>query len=205
MAYRALILDFGGVLTTDLWEAIRDCARREGLPPDAILDLLRKDPVIRELFAGLERGSVSQVDFEVYLGTAAGIAPDRLLNRMTASLQPDEVMLAEVARLRRQGVATAVLSNSWGSGHFDPYDGYELERRVDTVVISDQVGLRKPDPEIFQLILGRLDVKATDAVFVDDLTANLEPARALGMAVVHHTLNTVTIAELRSLFMPGSW
>ncbi|MEU8004210.1 HAD family phosphatase [Catellatospora sp. NPDC049111] len=203
MAYRALILDFGGVLTTDLWESIRDCAREEGLPPDALLDLLRKDPEIRELFAGLERGTVSQVDFEAHLGAAAGIAPERLLNRMTASLQPDELMLAEVARLRRHGVATAVLSNSWGSEHFDPYDGYDLEDRMDTVVISDQIGLRKPDPEIFQLILDRLDVKATEAVFVDDLAANLEPARALGMAVIHHTLNTTTVAELQHLFRPS--
>lgn len=204
MTHKALILDFGGVLTSDLWESIRDCARREGLPAEALLDLLRKDSEIRELFAGLERGTVSQVDFESHLGEAAGIAPDRLLNRMTASLQPDEPMLAEVARLRAHGVATAVLSNSWGTGHFDPYDGYDLDNRVDTVVISDQVGLRKPDPEIFQLILDRLDVKASEAVFVDDLAVNLEPARVLGMAVVHHTLTAATIAELQRLFTPST-
>jgi putative hydrolase of the HAD superfamily len=141
----ALILDFGGVLTTDLWESVRACARREGLPENALLGLLRDDPEIHRLFVGLERGEVSQADFETRLASAAAISSNGLLARMCADLRPDEAMLTAVAMLRDTGVRVGVLSNSWGSGYFSPYRGYQLDDRADAVVYSDQVRLRKPD------------------------------------------------------------
>src|SRR5437763_12778837 len=93
----ALILDFGGVLTTAIWGSVRGCARREGLPDDALLDLLHHDPRIHGLFVALERGEVSQAEFEAELGAAARISPERLLARMCADLRPDEAMLAATA------------------------------------------------------------------------------------------------------------
>ncbi|MBI1759086.1 MAG: HAD family phosphatase [Actinobacteria bacterium] len=196
----ALILDFGGVLTTDLWASIRACAHREGLPDEALLDLLHHDHEIRRLFVALERGDVSQTAFEARLAAAAGISPDGLLARMCATLEPDEAMLAAVATLRDGGVRIGVLSNSWGSGYFDPYDGYRLEDRADVVVISDRVRLRKPEPAIFALVLRRLGVEAKATVFVDDVAANLPAARALGMGVIHHRNASETIVELGHRF-----
>jgi putative hydrolase of the HAD superfamily len=201
----ALILDFGGVLTTDLWESVRGCARREGLPDAALVDLLHHDPRIHGMFVQMERGEVSQNAFEVALAAAAGIHPHRLLARMCADLRPDEAMLAATASLRAQGVRVGVLSNSWGAGpwgdgYFDPYDGYELDERADAVVISDQVGIRKPEPAIFELMLARLDAPATSAVFVDDVASNLPAAQDLGLQVIHHTATPVTLAELERLF-----
>lgn len=205
----ALILDFGGVLTTDLWDSVRGCARREGLPDDTLLDLLRYDPRIHALFVALERGEVSQATFEAELGTAAGISPQRLLARMCADLQPDDAMLAATAALRARGVRVGVLSNSWGTGpwgdgYFDPYDGYRLDERADAVVISDRVGIRKPEPAIFELMLDRLGVPAKEAVFIDDIAGNLPAAQDLGMRVVHHTMSPVTLAELERLFCSAS-
>ena len=118
-----LIIDFGGVLTTDLWESVRACARREGLPDDALLNLLRND--LHQLFAALERGEVSQAYFEQQLAAAAGLSPERLLGRMCADIRPDEVMLAAVDTLRRTGVKVGILSHPWGTGpgvdaYFDP-------------------------------------------------------------------------------------
>jgi putative hydrolase of the HAD superfamily len=195
-----LILDFGGVLTTDLFESIRGCARREGLPDNAILDLLSKDRHIRPLFVGLERGEVAQPDFERQLAAAAGLDADRLLSRMCADLRPDEPMLTAIATLRRRGARVGVLSNSWGAGYFDPYEGYDLHDRVDAVVLSDQVGMRKPEPGIFALMLDKLGVPASATVFVDDIAANLVPARDMGMAVIHHTHTPATFAEMARLF-----
>lgn len=179
----ALILDFGGVLTTDLWESVRGCARREGLPDETLVDLLHNDLEIRQMFSGLERGDVRQPEFDHRLAAAAGIKPDRLLARMCADLQPNHRMLTTVAELRSQGVKIGILSNSWGSGYFSPYEGYDLERLADAVVISDQVRLRKPEPAIFQLVLDRLGVAADRSVFVDDVAANLTPAAAMGMTL----------------------
>jgi len=196
----ALILDFGGVLTSDLWNSVRACSRREGLPPDRLLDLIHKDPQIHPLFVGLERGEVGQHEFETHLGAAAGIRPERLLERMCADLRPDNAMLAAVATLRTQGIRIGVLSNSWGSGYFSPYRGYRLEDQTDVVILSDQVRLRKPEPAIFELMLARLETTAAMSVFVDDVAVNLPPAEAMGMGVVHHVDTRQTLIELGRAF-----
>lgn len=198
----ALILDFGGVLTSDLWESIRACARREGLADNALLDLIRHDDEVHQLYIGMERGEVSQNDFEKGLANAARISPDGLLARMCASLRPDDLMLNAVADLRSRGVRIGVLSNSWGTGYFNPYKGYELDKRADALIFSDQVGLRKPEPEIFLLILDLLGISGHESVFVDDIAANLIPAQELGMSVMHHVDSRETIVELQRQFMP---
>lgn len=196
----ALILDFGGVMTTDLWESVRACARRDGLPANHLLDLLHHDAQIHRLYIGMERGEVSQADFEVALASAAGIPAEGLLSRMCADLRPDEAILTTVTTLRSSGVRVGVLSNSWGTGYFNPYQGYDLERRADAVVYSDQVKLRKPDPAIFRLMLELLTVDGGSSVFVDDVAANLPPAEALGMTTIHHVDTGKTLAALASIF-----
>jgi putative hydrolase of the HAD superfamily len=93
-------------------------------------------------------------------------------------------MLALVEQARAIGVRTALLSNSWGTGGYDVYSGYDIQRRFDAVVISDQIGIAKPDPTIYRLTVDKLGVSATKCVFVDDVPANLRPAAALRMATV---------------------
>lgn len=91
------------------------------------------------------------------------------------------------------------MSNSWGTGDYDPYEGYDLEERFDAVIISDQVALRKPDPAIYALTAAKIDAPPRSCVFVDDTAANLPPARDLGMAVVHFTDTASGIAEIERL------
>ncbi|MGH3796423.1 MAG: HAD-IA family hydrolase [Pseudonocardiaceae bacterium] len=131
-----LILDFGGVLTTSFEGALRFYCVRDGLAPDAL-----------EKIFTLDKG-------------AQGILVD--LERMVGDLHPEPLVTAAVAELRSRGIKVAVLSNSWGSTQFDPYARFRLNEHYDTVVISDQVGLRKPDPEIFTLVLQRLGLSGED-------------------------------------------
>jgi putative hydrolase of the HAD superfamily len=196
----ALILDFGGVMTTDLWESIRACSRREGLHPDALLDLLHHDTEVHQLYIGMERGDVSQADFEVRLAAAAGLPAEGLLAKMCADLRPDGAILSAVAVLRAAGIRIGVLSNSWGTGYFSPYQGYDLDKRADALVLSDQVGLRKPEPAIFTMMLDLLGVDAASSVFIDDVSENLLPAEALGMITIHHVDSARTVAALESVF-----
>lgn len=196
----ALIVDFGGVLTSDLWESLRGCARREGIPEETLVDLLRHDGEICPSFEALERGDIDQVTFEAACGRAAGVPPDGLLARMFADLRPDEAMLAELATLRGRGIRIGVLSNSSGIGDFSPYEGYDLASRADAVVISDRVRRRKPEPEIFHLMVRELGVTPSDCVFVDDTAGHLVAAAALGMRTVHHRVTRDTIAALRTEF-----
>jgi putative hydrolase of the HAD superfamily len=182
---RGLILDFGGVVTTDFYGALAAFCEREGLPPDAIRHALRDTPRGQAALAAVEAGQITQRDYELELADLLGLDPQGLLGRALADLRPCEPVLALVDHARAAGIATAVLSNSWGTGDYDPYDGYQLDERFDVVLISDQVGLRKPDPAIYELAAHKLGVPPAGCVFVDDTEQNLPPAQQLGMAVVY--------------------
>jgi HAD superfamily hydrolase (TIGR01509 family) len=106
-------------------------------------------------------------------------------------------MLGAVRRAREAGLATGLISNSWGVSR---YDMDELRDLFDGVIISGKVGMRKPAPEIYALGAAALHLEAVDCVFVDDLPGNLKPARDLGMTTVHHRAAATTIAELSEIF-----
>jgi putative hydrolase of the HAD superfamily len=194
--HRGLLLDFGGVLTTSLLDAIRRFCVECGLGPDTLLDLFRDDPVGRRLLADVECGVISQSEFERGVGKLLGVDHDRLVQRLLGTAAPEPAILAAAERARAAGIRTGVLSNSWGLEPFDPYAGWGLAERFDAVVISEHTGTRKPDPAIYSLAAERLGVSCQACVFVDDLPMNLEPARALGMTVIHKTSAGQVISDL---------
>jgi putative hydrolase of the HAD superfamily len=196
---RGLILDFGGVITTDLDAALSAFCTREGLPPDAAILALRDTEAGRRMLAGAECGRISQRKLEITLAGLIGADDRGLLARAFADLRPRRLVLDLVARVRARGIPVAVLSNSLGRGSYDLYEGYELDRRFDAVLISDHVGLRKPDPAIYRLAAARIGLPATSCVFADDAEANLRPAKALGMAVVLFTDAEPAVAEIEYL------
>jgi putative hydrolase of the HAD superfamily len=193
-----LIVDYGGVLTTDVFASFRAFSAAEGLPPDTVRDRFRTDPEARELLAGLETGALAAAEFEPRFAALLAVRPEGLIERLFGAMGPDEAMLDGVRAARRAGTRTALLSNSWGDGL--AYDPALLTELFDAWVISSQVGLRKPDPAIYQLVSERLGVPPEACVFVDDLAGNLKPARALGMATVLHRGDAAeTLAAVRSL------
>jgi HAD superfamily hydrolase (TIGR01509 family) len=105
-------------------------------------------------------------------------------------------MVAVVGEVRAAGVPTGLISNSWGTGIYDraPLDIF------DATVISGDVGLHKPQPEIYELGAERIGVPAANCVFVDDLRENVAGAEAVGMTALLHRESPATIAELRRLF-----
>jgi len=198
--YRGLIVDFGGVLSTSFDGALRSFCVREGLEPDALEQVFSLDAGAKGMLVDLERGVVSQAEFVTHLAATLGVNPDGLLERMVADLHLEPEVAAAVQRLRQRGVRVAVLSNSWGSHPFDPYRPFDLPQRFDAVVISDQVGLRKPEPAIFTLAADRLRLPPSACVFVDDVARYLPPAEELGMGTVHATDPETTLTELARLF-----
>lgn len=196
---RGLILDFGGVITTGFHAALSAFCVREGLSPDAAARALRETREGRRALSAAESGRMSQRDFEVTLARLIGVHDRGLLRRALADLRPREPVLDLVRRVRARGIPTAVLSNSLGSGGYDLYHGYDLHQRFDVVVISDQVGLRKPDPAIYWLTAARIGVPTSSCVFADDTGANLPPAEYLGMATVLFADATTAIAEIERL------
>lgn len=194
--YRALIVDWGGVMTTNVFDSFRAFCDAEGLSPEAIATAFRRDQTSRALLEGLETGTLPEPEFEERFAAVLGVAPDGLIDRLFAGGQPDEPMRAAVRRARAAGVRTGLISNSWGTGR---YDRGLLEQLFDGVVISGEVRIRKPSPEIYVLGARAIDLPPEHCVYVDDLRFNLPPAQALGMAAVHHRRADDTIAELERL------
>lgn len=199
VGYHGLILDFGGVVTTDFYGALSAFCRRQGLAADAVLHVLRDTADGRRALAGVESGQISQREYEITLARLLGVDSQGLLGRALADLRPNQAVLDLARRARERGIRVAVLSNSWGTGEYDPYKGYDLKARFDAVIVSDQVGLRKPDPEIYTMAAAEIGLPPASLVFVDDTAANLPAARDLGMAVVHFTDTASGLTEIETL------
>jgi putative hydrolase of the HAD superfamily len=194
---KGLLLDFGGVLTTNVFDSFRDFCVAEGLEPDAVKRLFREQPRARELVRGLETGSLSENEFGERFGELLDI-DDRagLVDRMFGGLREDERMVGAVRRARAAGIRTGLVSNSMGAGRYDRATFPEL---FDGVVISGDVGMHKPQPEIFLLGAERAGVAPDQCVFVDDLRENCDGAEAVGMTVVLHRGADTTLPELERL------
>jgi HAD superfamily hydrolase (TIGR01509 family) len=150
----------------------------------------------------LERGEISVADFECELAAelavrGSQVSPEGLLDRMLAGLtELDPQMLGLVRRARAVGLRTALLSNSWGNHYPDQL----WQGLFDAVVISGQVGMRKPEPEIFRYTAGRLALPTQRCVMVDDLPHNITGAVAAGMVGVVHRSYGETLGELEAIF-----
>ena len=192
-----MLFDFGGVLTTPVWDSFSSFCREEGLDPDAVKNLFSSDPEALRLLRGLETGDLSEAEFEAEFGRRLGLDnPERLIDSMFAGMKPVDSMVATVRELRENGIRTGLLSNSWSTGH---YDRDLLTELFDGVVISAEVGMHKPQPEIYRLAAERVGAQPQACLFVDDLRENCEGAEAVGMTAIRHSEPAETIAKLAQL------
>jgi putative hydrolase of the HAD superfamily len=194
---KGLLLDWGGVLTTNVFDSFRDFCVAEGLAPDAVKRLFREEPRARELVRGLETSSLSEDEFGERFGELLEL-DDRtgLIERMFGGVRQDDRMMAAVRSARAAGLRTGLISNSMGGAS---YDRSLFPQLFDGVVISGEVGLHKPQPEIFLLGAERTGLEAEQCVFVDDLRENCEGAEAVGMTAVLHRGADTTVPELERL------
>ena len=194
MTHDGLLIDFGGVMTTNVFESFAAFCRAEGLDPDTVKDRFRNDRAARDLLGELEEGKLSNADFEARFAAMLGVADhEGLIARLFGGMQQDEAMFDAVAAARRAGIRTGLVSNSWGE---EGYDRARFDELFDVLVISGELGIRKPAPEIYALAAERLGRPPERCVFVDDLPGNLKPARELGLATVLHRDAETTLGEL---------
>ncbi len=191
-----LLIDWGGVLTTNLFTSFRDFCVKVGIDPQTLRDRFSKDPSFRELLIALEKGQLEEGEFEQQLAPLLGAEPDGLIDGLFAGVHPDAPMVEAVRRARAGGIRTALVSNSWGV-HRYPHDLFE--ELFDGVVISGEEGTRKPARRMYELGAERAGLAAEQCVFVDDLPFNLTPAEELGMATVHHTSADESIPQLERI------
>ena len=206
---RGLVVDWGGVLTGDLHTAVAAWAQDERVDLEAYVSVMREwlgDPVGREARVNpvhaLERGEMEVPDFERRLADALTLRTgtphdaEGLLDRMFARFESAHDMSGLVLRARRAGLRTALLSNSWGNDY--PRDGWD--EMFDAVVISGEVGMRKPEARIYEHTVALLGLPASACVFVDDMPHNVAAAVELGMVGVVHSSYEQTRLELEALF-----
>jgi putative hydrolase of the HAD superfamily len=191
-----LLVDWGGVLTTNLFVSFNEYCVREGIDFEALGQRFLGDSEFRALLIALETGKLTEREFEPRLAELLGVAPEGLIDGLLAGVRPDEAMIEAVRSARGAGVRTALVSNSWGVHR---YPRALFEEIFDGLVISGEVGVRKPAPRMYELGAQRAGVPPERCVYVDDLAHNLEPARDLGMATVHHTTSETTIPQLERL------
>jgi epoxide hydrolase-like predicted phosphatase len=195
-ARSALLVDWGGVLTTNLFASFGAFCTDAGLAPETLAERFRGDTELRALLIAFEEGKIEEAAFEQGFGGLLGIAHAGLIDRLFARVGPDAAMLGAVRAARAAGIRTGLISNSWGTRR---YDRALLEELFDGVVISGEVGMRKPAPEMYRLGAERAGAAPQACVYVDDLPFNLPPAEQLGMATVHHTSAEQTLPELERL------
>jgi putative hydrolase of the HAD superfamily len=196
---KGLLVDYGGVLTTNVFDSFRTFCEEEGLDPDAIKHRFRDDPRALECVRGLERGELGAEDFSERFGELLEIDPGRragLVERMFGHIKPDERMMDAVRRARAQEIRTGLISNSMGAGRYDRSIFPEL---FDGVVISGDEGMHKPEPAIYELGAERVGLPPSECVFVDDLRENCEGAEAVGMTAVLHRGAERTLPRLEEL------
>lgn len=201
----AVLFDYGGVMTGPVRDSIAAWQAADGIDPASFTSALRAwlsrdvdwvTPVHR-----LETGELSVAEFEEVLADelrsldGAPVQAAGLLGRIFAAMRPDPEMFTLVEELRAAGVKVGLLSNSWGN----TYPRERIDALFDAVVISGEVGLRKPQPEIFRHALDLIGAPAERTVFVDDAEPNVLGAQAVGIRGLIHRDPLSTRAELSAL------
>jgi putative hydrolase of the HAD superfamily len=206
---RALVVDYGGVLTSPLQDSMQSWCEDDEIDLAAFRRVIGEwlgpsygtEAAVNPMHA-LERGEMAIPDFERELArrltTHDGrvVEPRGLLSRMFAGFEKHQPMFDVVRRARGHGIRTALLSNSWGMDY--PRD--EWDEIFDAVVISGEVGMRKPEPAIYRYAAEQLEVDLGECVFVDDLGPNVKGAVGVGMVGVKFVSAEQAIAELEALF-----
>ncbi|EPJ37970.1 hypothetical protein STAFG_4981 [Streptomyces afghaniensis 772] len=201
-ARTAVLVDFGGVITSSVLRAFTDFGASLGVDPRLPLDLLARDEASRTLLSDHECGRIDAEAFERGFAErlrahGADVAAEGLTARMQAGMSIDQDMLALLGDLRAAGRPVALVSNSFGTG---TYDGVELASLADVIVISAEVGIRKPSRRIYAIACERLGIDPEQAVMIDDLRQNLDGAARIGIGGVLHTSAADTRRQLAERF-----
>ncbi len=214
--FRGVITDWGGVLTTPILTTVQAWIQADAIDWDSyrvimrtwLMEAYRPDGSRNPVHA-LERGECPAAEFERILAAellrvdGGPVVAEGLLRRMFAASVPVPAMYDTIRTLRGAGFGIALLSNSWGCQEYPRADFPEL---FDTVVISGEIGMRKPEEAIFLHAAQTLGLTPQECVFIDDIEANINAAVACGMTGVLHKEPAVTAAALQDLLgVPLTW
>lgn len=204
----AVLFDFGGVITTSPFEAFNRYEAEVGVPPDTIRRINATNPD-DNAWAKMERNDVTLAEFATLFEAEAAaighqLSGEAVLNCLSGDVRPAMVTALDILRER---VRIGCITNNMRQGHGAGMARTEAQAarvadamsRFEVVIESSKVGLRKPDPLIYQLACSEMGITADRAAYLDDLGVNCKPARALGMATVKVTDPDVALDELEAI------
>jgi len=197
---RAVVSDFGGVLTTPLVDSFVAYQRESGIAFEELgkaLARIAEEHGEHPLFE-LEKGKITEAEFIAGLERELGRKLGSFRETYFAHLHPNERMIGYMRHLKARGLRMALLTNN--VREWEPHWRAKLpdiDEIFEVVVDSAFVGMRKPEPGIYELTLERLDgIAAGDCLFLDDIDANCDAAAALGMHAVRFVDNDQAIADI---------
>jgi putative hydrolase of the HAD superfamily len=196
---RAVLFDVGGVILTSPFDAFARYEAERGLPDGFIRRLNMTNPD-SNAWARLERSDVTFDEFCDLFESEARAAGGELEARQVMLLLSGELRPAMVEAVRRchERLKTGMLTNNW-THDVDGSPFEALRAHFDVVIESSKVGVRKPDPAFYELACEELAIEPADAVFLDDIGANLKPARAMGMTTIKVVDPDVALLELEDV------
>jgi putative hydrolase of the HAD superfamily len=201
--YEAVVFDLGGVVYPSPLDVFRSYERDHGLPDRFLSEVVLADPE-HGAWSRLERGELGFDEFcDAFDAECAAhghtVSARELMAAVSSGLEARPAMVAAISAIRRHGLKTAALTNNWADAPDAASERGPAADWFDVVVESAVEGLRKPDPRIYQLVCERLEVTPENAVFLDDLGANLKPARELGMTTIKVAEPEAALIELEAV------
>ena len=207
--FKAVIFDFGGVITSSPFEAFNRLEAERGLPRDFVRTVNAANPY-DNAWARFERAEINAAEFDALFEAEAlafGHAlPGRdVLAVLAGAIRP--AMVAALDALKAHGYVLGCITNNVPTGHGagmarsgDRSDAYEaIFARFEHVIESSKAGLRKPDPRIYLLMCEALALRPADCVYLDDLGINCKPAAQLGMHAIKVASGEQALADLSAV------
>ncbi len=206
MTIKAVIWDFGGVFTTSPFEAFNRYEAQRGLPLDLIRTINATNPH-DNAWALFERSEIDAAGFDVRFAAEAKALGHELRGAEVLPLLSGDVrprMVAALAACKERFTVACITNNVQGAGHGagmaatteKAVQVAEIMASFDAVIESSKIGIRKPDPRIYQMMCELLEVEPGACVYLDDLGVNCKPAAQLGMAAIKVTSEDQALADL---------
>jgi putative hydrolase of the HAD superfamily len=204
LMFEAVIWDFGGVLTSSPFEAFARFETERGLPAD----IIRRTNAANHLENAWAKFERAEVDIETFdrlfaaesLALGAEVRGREVLPLLSGDLRPEmvEALRRVKARLKTGCITNNLPANTIGSAGGRTLYIAEVMALFDHVIESAKIGLRKPDPRIYRMMLDAIGVDPKRCVYLDDLGVNLKPAREMGMTTIKVVNAPQALAELEA-------
>ena len=206
--YKAVLWDFGGVLTTSPFESFNRFEIERNLPKDFIRSINATNPETNA-WAQLESSEISIEEFDDKFAQEAAalgyeVRGQEVLTLLSGQIRPEMV---KALKIIKQTLKVGCITNNVKSAGEGPGMANTAERATevanvmalfDTIIESSKAGIRKPNPKIYEIACEEMGIQPNDAVFLDDLGINLKPARALGMTTIKVLTADQALIELES-------